>query len=137
VNTTYAIQLGWKVVQAFLKPHTKKKISLTDKPFTKELYELAHESQVEEKYGGTAPDTEEFWPPIMPSENYDVDSDNIVSEEEYLEILKENKALRRRPDLILQDPVVENGVSLALFHQFTGFTIVEKQAILYEKSNVS
>ena len=100
VNTTYAIKIAWKVIQAFLKMHTKKKITLTDKSTDKELFEFAHPSQVERKFGGEAQDLETFWPPAMPSDEYDHDKKHVISEDEYVELLKTNHALMPRPDLV-------------------------------------
>jgi hypothetical protein len=111
LNTTFAINVAWKVIQAFLKPHTKKKISLTSKSTDKELFELAHGSQVEEKFGGEAENVESFWPPIMPSNNYDHDEDNLVSDKEYCDIIKQNLDLRRRPDLADDSCSVSENIS--------------------------
>lgn len=100
VNTGMAIKWAWKVIQTFMQPHTKKKISLTDKSTDKELFEFAHPSQVEQRFGGEADDVETFWPPTMPSDEFDHDEDNLVSETEYIKILKKNKKLKPRPDLV-------------------------------------
>ena len=108
LNTTYGLKLAWSVIQTFMKTHTKKKISLTNENTDKELFEFAHPDQVEEKYGGNAPDAEVFWPPVMPSTNFDHDENLLVSEKEYLEILKNNKDLKPRPDLI---NVEENNIT--------------------------
>lgn len=100
LNTTYGLKLAWSVIQTFMKTHTKKKISLTSDNTDKELFEFAHPDQVEQKYGGNAPDAEVFWPPVMPSSNFDHDESLLVSENEYLDILKSNNELKPRPDLI-------------------------------------
>lgn len=99
LNTTYTLKFGWSVIQAFMKTHTKKKISLTSDNTDKELFEFAHPDQVEQKYGGNAPDAEVFWPPVMPSSNFDHDESLLVSEKEYQKILNSNKMLKPRPDL--------------------------------------
>jgi len=38
--------------------------------FDDSLLELWHPSQVEQRYGGDAPDVTEYWPPYSPSEEY-------------------------------------------------------------------
>ena len=61
---------------------------------------MVHPSQLEEKFGGTAPNVTQYWPPHFPdSTEYGHDPDSLVSEEEYLEILKHNPFLSPRPDI--------------------------------------
>lgn len=66
LNTTFSVNLLWKIVSPFLHAQTKAKISLTSGNAPDELHNLFHPSQVEEKFGGAAPDVEKFWPPIFP-----------------------------------------------------------------------
>ena len=45
--------------------------------YDEKLFELAHPSQIEQKYGGEAEDVTEFWPPFCPSNEYGHDPENI------------------------------------------------------------
>ena len=59
---------------------------------------------LEEKFNGTAPNIDTFWPPTMPSDEYGHDPDHIVSESEYKTIIKNNPKLWKRPDLASDSP---------------------------------
>jgi len=100
LNTTLAVKIAWNIIQSFMRESTKKKISLTNNHSDPELFNFADRSQVEEKFGGDASNIDIFWPPTMPSDEYDYDSDYIVSEDEYINILENNDRLRPMPDLI-------------------------------------
>ena len=54
LNTTFGVKVAWKIIQTFLRESTTKKISLTDKAVDPDLFEFAHKSQIEAKYGGDA-----------------------------------------------------------------------------------
>lgn len=44
-----------------------------------ELLKNIHQSQLQQKYGGEAPDITIFWPPYSPSDEYGVDPEKLVS----------------------------------------------------------
>ena len=54
------------MVKGLLDEQTKKKIKILKTSTPEELPSHFNLSQVERKYGGTAPNAEEFWPPTMP-----------------------------------------------------------------------
>ena len=83
-------------MKTFLKETTTRKFTLTDKSQCEELTKLFHPSQLEERFGGEAPECKQFWPPYFPdSEEYNNDPENqIEDDEEYLKILEE------RPNLV-------------------------------------
>lgn len=71
VNTTFTVNLLWKIISSFLHAQTKAKISLTSSNHHEEMMQIIHPSQLEEKFGGTAPNLTQFWPPFFPtSEDY-------------------------------------------------------------------
>ena len=75
----------WKICKPFLGETTTKKTFLESDNTSDELTNNFHPSQLEEKFGGTAPNVEgPYWPPVFPqSGEYDHDPECIVSEEEY------------------------------------------------------
>ena len=99
LNTTWAIKIAWKVIEKFMADHMRKKMTLSDKNTMDELVDSFHPSQLEVKFGGSAPNATVFWPPIMPSTEYGIDKKILVSEEEYLKIIQKNTYLTPRPDL--------------------------------------
>ena len=76
--------MGWKAVDLILSESTRKKITLTGDLTDKQLKAMVDPSNLEKKYGGSADNVTEFWPPIFPSEEYGCNPDLVVSEEEYL-----------------------------------------------------
>lgn len=78
LNTTFSIKLAWKVIESFMSVNMKNKMVMTDKNTDKELLEAFHPSQLEEKFGGNAPNCTKFWPPWVPSDEFGHD-------EKYLE----------------------------------------------------
>ena len=49
-----------------LSESTRKKITLTGDNSDKELKEMTSPSNFQKKYGGSAPNIDTFWPPVMP-----------------------------------------------------------------------
>lgn len=69
-----------------MEEHTKKKINLTKDHTCKALLELYAPNQLEERYGGEAPNFEgPWWPPQMPSKDVGVDPTKLIPEENYEE----------------------------------------------------
>lgn len=56
LNTTWSVNILWKVFKPFLHETTKAKIMITSDNDPEELHELFHKDQIEEKFGGNAPD---------------------------------------------------------------------------------
>eukprot|EP00343_Euplotes_focardii_P000565 CAMPEP_0205804564 /NCGR_PEP_ID=MMETSP0205-20121125/7527_1 /ASSEMBLY_ACC=CAM_ASM_000278 /TAXON_ID=36767 /ORGANISM="Euplotes focardii, Strain TN1" /LENGTH=67 /DNA_ID=CAMNT_0053074387 /DNA_START=563 /DNA_END=766 /DNA_ORIENTATION=- len=50
--------------------------------YDKQLLELAHPSQIEEKYGGEAADLTEYWPPKVVSNEYGVMESSLSNPED-------------------------------------------------------
>lgn len=92
----------WKIVSVLLDPVTAKKIRFIAKDKTDEIFTLVNRSQVERKFGGRAKNIDSgFFPPIMPSEHYLLDSDSpeelFLSEDEYLELYHSNSLVSVSP----------------------------------------
>ena len=85
----------WNVLKS-LMPTFEKKFKFIKKENKSELFEFINRSQIEKKFGGTAENIEigNFFPPNMPSSNYQLEDDNdgnsknFVSEEKYVELVK-------------------------------------------------
>jgi hypothetical protein len=84
--------LLWNMVKVFLDEISLRKIRMLKKGQFKDILLLVNPEQLEQKYGGTAPDVKEnFFPPIFPSNNYlkspEDKSKLLVSEEVYARYL--------------------------------------------------
>lgn len=66
-NAPTSVNLLWKVAKNFVEDHTVKKIRINKAIATEEMAAHINPSQLEAKYGGSAPNAEVFWPPIVPS----------------------------------------------------------------------
>lgn len=82
----------WTIIRNLIDSHTNRKIKFIKDKNKDEIFEYINREQIEEKYGGFAPNVTEvdgFFPPIMPSSNYlkdfDDKEDMLVSEEKYKE----------------------------------------------------
>jgi len=87
MNIPFILRAIWVLVKNILDPSTQRKIQMV-KPGSKELFACINKSQIEQKYGGTAPNvTDNFFPHNTPSNDYFVEEDKpeelLLSDEEY------------------------------------------------------
>ncbi|CAI2371249.1 unnamed protein product [Moneuplotes crassus] len=84
---TWGIRTIYAIISPFLEKRTKEKIVMKKGGFTpnqenfvfnEEILEIAHPSQIEEKYGGEAENLTEHWPPISISDEYGTDPECIT-----------------------------------------------------------
>jgi len=61
VNTPSTIYLPFQLAKKFLEESTVNKIQFHKKQIPEPLFQHTNKEQVEEKYGGTAPNREKFW----------------------------------------------------------------------------
>jgi hypothetical protein len=61
-------RLFYKGVQVFIDEETKLKIVLAADGAPQQLVDMFHPSQLETRFGGTAPTPTNFWPPFMGAE---------------------------------------------------------------------
>jgi len=61
-------RLFYKGVQVFIDDETKLKIVLAADGAPQQLVDMFHPSQLETRFGGTAPTPTNFWPPFMGKE---------------------------------------------------------------------
>ena len=96
------INLMFKIVCNFLEEVTVQKINIIEKNNMNKIFENIRKDNLEQKFGGTAPDmTEEiensnsFFPPRMPSSKFILDNENkkefLITKEEYIQLVEEKK----------------------------------------------
>ncbi len=70
-----------------------------------EILNFCHPSQLEQRYGGTAPNVTQYWPPTMPpiTEEHDQKVYPLVPREHYARFAAENPKLTRMPRQLRQD----------------------------------
>jgi len=70
-NVTWGIRTIYSLLSPFLDQKVKEKFVMKKGEYDESLFELAHPSQIEQKYGGEAENVTQYWPPYCPSEEYD------------------------------------------------------------------
>ncbi len=75
LHVTWGIRTIYAMVSPFIQKRSKMKLSMKKGGYNDEIFDYAHPSQVEEKYGGDAEDLTDFWPPREISDIYDTDPD--------------------------------------------------------------
>lgn len=67
VRAPTSLYFLWGLVKKFIEEHTIKKIRILKENVPQEMTRHFARNQYEEKYGGTAPNAVNFWPPCFPS----------------------------------------------------------------------
>ncbi len=100
MGLNFITRLLYKIACNFLDPVTVSKVNILDKIGDKKMFEIIRRDNIEQKFGGTAPnlpvdEVDGFFPPRMPSEHFIKDEENVnnilISEEEYIEKYKNGK----------------------------------------------
>ena len=101
--------VGWgqralyKALKAFIHPDTREKIVLSGERNPRELLELFHPDQLEQRFGGNRPTPTNFWPPyignefIPDSEKEERICTSTIKLEDYDRVLEENPELHVHP----------------------------------------
>lgn len=66
LNAPTSVTVVWAIIKKFIDRDTVERISITGKRSDPALLQLFSPRQIEERYGGTAPNLTLFWPPIVP-----------------------------------------------------------------------
>lgn len=82
VNPAKIVYYMWSCMKPFLDDVLIEKVKILNKPHPEELFSHCNLYQVEEKYGGKAPNAHMFWPPIMPKAPYTVNGTYLQEVEE-------------------------------------------------------
>ena len=99
---SFFINFMFKLACNFLEEVTVQKITILDKNNKEQLFENIREDNIEEKFGGTAPNVQgsieinnNLFPPRMPSNKYILEKDNkkdfLITKEEYIKLVNEEK----------------------------------------------
>ena len=72
VNPAKSVYYIWTCIKPFLDEVLIDKVKLLNTPVPQELFTHCNPYQVEEKYGGKAPNAAGFWPPIIPDAPYNL-----------------------------------------------------------------
>jgi hypothetical protein len=98
VGMSRILNAVWSVLKKLIDAQTNKKIKFIKDSNTNEIFEFINKEQVEEKYGGSAPDLNEhigYFPPVCPSLNFFNSEEErrelLISEENYEEMIKLGK----------------------------------------------
>jgi hypothetical protein len=96
------INIMFKIVCNFLEEVTVQKINIIEKNNMNKIFENIRKDNLEQKFGGTAPDMKEgmennnsLFPPRMPSSKFILDSENkkefLITKEEYMQLVEDKK----------------------------------------------
>lgn len=77
INVTFGLRAMWTLIKPFLDKRIKNKTTLISGQVDNNFLATAHPSQIEEKYGGEAPNVTQYWPPYSASDEFDVNPDCI------------------------------------------------------------
>jgi hypothetical protein len=86
INASNAVYVPWQIAKKLLDGDTVEKVQFykTQKPANLLLH--ANPSQIEERFGGSAPNATHYWPPIIPSSEYFLtkeDGSTLITKKEY------------------------------------------------------
>jgi hypothetical protein len=96
------VNVMFKIVCNFLEEVTVQKINIIEKNNMNKIFENIRKDNLEQKFGGTAPDMKEgmennnsLFPPRMPSSKFILDSENkkefLITKEEYMQLVEDKK----------------------------------------------
>ena len=109
----------WKIVKKLIDERTASKFNfISGQDDIKNLVlDKIHPSQLEQRFGGTADDVGEdlTFPFFLPSDTYQIDDrneDQIVTEDEYINLVNENKLVTISPYLIQEGKINQKGENL-------------------------
>ena len=95
INAPKAIYFIYSLLKPFLDPVTIDKISISKENIPRNIISFFNLYQVEERYGGKAPNLVEFWPPVFPDIPVNLDYSPIenLHVQHYEETLREPSAI--------------------------------------------
>lgn len=98
LNVSTGIRFLYALASPFLDAAVKRKLTMVNSMKCKQLIRQFNPCQLEQKFGGTAPDLETFWPPIvMPEGPCETEETRLASVEQHREILKTDERWARPP----------------------------------------
>ena len=112
----YILNMCWKIIKKLIDERTAQKFNFISGENDIQEYVLKdiNPNQLEKKYGGLAENVSDNikFPFILPSDEYQVSDENrLISEEEYIEMVNQNKLVTISPYLIQEGKIKkENNV---------------------------
>ncbi|CAI2366473.1 unnamed protein product [Moneuplotes crassus] len=107
LHVTFGLRMIYFFISPFLEAKVKNKIIMKGDGSSKEILELAHPSQIEKKYGGTAENLTQFWPPRAISDEYDP-YPKCINFEEFKKAKEAQKSLASEKQALLKENSEEN-----------------------------
>ena len=82
LNVTFGVRAIWKMLSPFIDANTHLRSVVTKDSTHLYLEHMCHPSQVEERYGGSAPNVTQYWPPQYVSDEFGHDPEHINEAEQ-------------------------------------------------------
>ncbi|KAL4476799.1 hypothetical protein ABPG72_010636 [Tetrahymena utriculariae] len=135
INTPTSIFLPWSIIKGFLEEATIQKINFSKDGVPEKLFKHTHKSQVEQKFGGTAPNTNEYWPPKEISSDYQLSDENkedlFISQKQYYDLWE---AGRLKKNIVCQNYLQSRHYKVPMNH--ININILENSVINLSSSNL-
>ena len=98
-SVSWGQRLIYKGLQVFIDKETQQKLVLSGDPAPEALVRMFHPDQLEERFGGRRPTPTQFWPPYVGEvcRTEEFLPENLISPEEYENILRDNPELHVHP----------------------------------------
>ena len=135
INITNFTYVLWKIFQVFMDEASRAKVKLFKESYPDEVKKMIHPSQYLKIHGGELDYPCQCWPPQIKSNIFTYDNSNILSEEEYHQLLKSNPYLVPSPELasVFKESRHANAIPAKMYY-FTDH--IEERNIYNEISNV-
>jgi len=109
VNASPGVYVPWQLVKKFLDGDTVEKVQFYKSQKPKNLFTHANRDQVEQQFGGNAPNLTQYWPPKIISSNYFVseeDKKSLITKEKYTALYNSGalQNMKVNEDLLIQTP---------------------------------
>lgn len=109
VNAPTALTMLWGIVKVVIEEHTLKKLRILKSGLIEEMRTHFAPHQYEVKYGGSAPNAEQFWPPTLPPEPFNAPNADPVA---HLSEMSSYTEYFPEPVATLPSPVLETDASV-------------------------
>ena len=114
INAAASVYMPWKIIQKFLDEVTVSKINFYKTATPAALFTHANADQVEQRFGGSATNVAQYWPPQNPSGKFFAskeDENALVSLETYRLLFQQGKLYNMRVNNAFITPVVSYEVA--------------------------
>lgn len=107
LNPSKSVYFVWSCLKPFMDEVLMDKIKIINSNHSPELLALCNPNQIEQKFGGKAPNRTSFWPPYVPPGPYQFEnigkSNNLL--EKHSEIQVESP---EKPQILIEQPLKNN-----------------------------